>query len=153
LLQRQAEGKAKTPPRPRRRHDGRSHQPFLFSKPAHELDREGEEVEPNEVRALADHLQQRLRETADALEKLTTHGWEATMMLYDICLSHPYINTEAEARGRIEDMGLNPDDFCFMEFDDEEEWDEEDLDEDEEFSPEEFGGEFEPEDDSEAKEP
>src|SRR5262245_22566695 len=100
---------------------------FLFSKPAHELDREGEEIEPAEVRALAQELHHRLMETADYLEKLTAHGWEASMMLYDVCLSHPYITTEAEARGRIEDMGLNPDHFCFMEFDDEEEWDDEDL--------------------------
>ena len=53
------------------------------------------------------------------------------MMLYDVALSHPYINTEAEARGRIEDLASTPDDFCFMELDDEEEWDDDDFDEDE----------------------
>jgi hypothetical protein len=126
---------------------------FLFSKPAHELDREGEEVEPNEVRALAQEIHHRLMKTAEYLEKLTAAGWEATLLLYDICLVHPYITTEAEARGRIEDMGLNPDDFCFMEFEDDDDWEEEDFDE-EEFEPEEFDSEeFDRETNDEASEP
>jgi hypothetical protein len=117
---------------------------FLFSKPAHELDREGEEIDAADVRGLAEELHQRLLHVAEVLEKLTAHGWEASMMLYDVCLAHPYITTEAEARGRIEDLGLNPDDFCFME---EEDWDEEE----EEFGEEAFDDDpFEDEDDSES---
>jgi hypothetical protein len=118
---------------------------FLFSKPAHELDKEGEEISGADVRALAEEMHQRLLHTAEVLDKLTAHGWEATMMLYDVALSHPYINTEAEARDRIADLGIDPDRICFMEFEDEEEWDEE-----EEFE-EEFGeGEFEEEENNEA---
>jgi hypothetical protein len=118
---------------------------FLFSKPAHELDKEGEEITGADVRALAEEMHQRLLKTAEAIEKLTAHGWEATMMLYDVALSHPYINTEAEARDRIADLGLDPEHFCFMEFEDEEEWDEEEFEE-EDFE----GGEFDQEENNEA---
>jgi hypothetical protein len=113
---------------------------FLFSKPAHELDKEGEEITGADVRALGEELHLRLQKTAEAIDKLTSHGWEATMMLYDVGLSHPYINTEAEARDRIADMGLDPEYFCFMEFEDEEEWDEDEFDE-EDFEEGEFGEE------------
>ncbi len=99
----------------------------LFGKPAWELDREGEEVEPGELRALADDLHARLRAAADALERLTAKGWEATLTLYDVDLGHPYIRTEADARNHVADLGLDPDAFSYLEYDDEEdeeEWDE-----------------------------
>lgn len=93
----------------------------LFSKPAIELDKEGEAIDAADVRRLAEDLHNRLRAAADALECLTSKGWEAQMALYDVILSHSYIDSEADARGRIEDLGLNPDDFCYLECE-EEEW-------------------------------
>ena len=57
---------------------------------------------------------------ADALDKLTSAGWEASMGLYDVLLSHPYIDSEADARGRIEDLGLDPEHFHFPEWEDDE---------------------------------
>jgi hypothetical protein len=99
----------------------------LFGKPAWELNKEGEAVEPDELRALGEDLRARLRAAADAIERLTAKGWEATLMLYDVDLSHPYVDTEADARARVEDLGLDPEEFSYMEFEDEEgeeEWDE-----------------------------
>jgi hypothetical protein len=92
----------------------------LFGKPAHELDAEGETVEPAQVRQLADALHARLHAVADILEKLTGAGWEASMALYDVILWHPYIHSEADARGRIEDLGLNPDELDIWEDEEEE---------------------------------
>jgi hypothetical protein len=92
---------------------------FLFGKPGQELN-EGAEVTAEQVRALAEELQARLRITADMLEKLAGAGWEAEMALYDIMLSHPYVRTEAEARMRLDDLGIDPDHANIFEFEDEE---------------------------------
>ena len=54
------------------------------------------------------------------------------LTLYDVTLTHPYIDTEADARSRIEDLGLDPEEFSYLEFEDE--WDDEEV-----------GGDFEEE--------
>ena len=95
----------------------------LFFKPGIELNKEGEPIEPSDLRALADDLHLRLRNAAEAVETLTGKGWDAEMALYDVILSHPYINSEEDARERIEDLGLDPNQFCYLECEDEE-WDE-----------------------------
>jgi hypothetical protein len=100
---------------------------FLFGKPGQELN-EGGEVTPQEVRALARELADRLEHTATTLEKLTGAGWEAEMALYDILLAHPYVRTESEARMRLDDLGIDPEEVAILEFEDE---DEEFEDEDE----------------------
>src|SRR4051812_30222392 len=69
---------------------------YLFGKPGVEL-REGEDVTPEELRALGDDLKERLTSAAEIVEKLTGAGWDAQMTLYDILLSHPYIDTEPQA--------------------------------------------------------
>jgi hypothetical protein len=94
---------------------------WLFGKPAHELNAEGEAVEPDQIRALAEELHGRLSAVAGALEKLTAAGWEGSVALYDIHLSHRYINTEADARAKVEDLGLDPELFSYLEWEDEEE--------------------------------
>jgi len=85
---------------------------FLFGKPGEELNAEGDSIEASQIRELRAHLAERLEAAATAVEKLSGAGWEATMSLYDVILSHPYINTEA--RGRLEDLGLDPDFFLIM---------------------------------------
>lgn len=94
---------------------------YLFGKPAQELNNEGEAIEAAPIRQLGEQLHLRLNTIADALDKLTGAGWEASMGLYDVLLSHPYIDSEADARGRIEDLELDPDNFDFLEWEDEEE--------------------------------
>ena len=99
---------------------------FLFGKPGQELD-EGEEVTAAQLRALGQSLQERLQETADIVEKLTGRGWEAQMALYDVFLSHPYIDTAAQAEAQLQDLGIDPERLIIDEWEDEEEgdWDEE----------------------------
>jgi hypothetical protein len=99
---------------------------FLFLKPGQELD-EGEEVTAEQLRALGQALQERLREAADIVEKLTASGWEAQMALYDIILSHPYITTAAQAEEKLQDLGIDPERVTIDEWEDEDEgdWDEE----------------------------
>ena len=96
----------------------------LFGKPAWELNREGESIEASELRALANELHDRLEAAADALDRLSAKGWEPVLTLYDVTLSHPYIYTEADAREKIADLGLDPEDFSYLEYEDEE-WNEE----------------------------
>jgi hypothetical protein len=88
---------------------------WLFGKPGHELDAEGRPVEPERIRALGRELHGWLDEVAGALEKLTAAGWEATVMLYDIELWHVDVATEAEARARVEGLGLDPDLLDYLE--------------------------------------
>jgi hypothetical protein len=99
---------------------------FLFGKPGQELD-EGGDVTAEQLRALAQGLHERLRETADIVEKLTDAGWEAQMGLYDIFLSHPYITTAAQAEEKLQDLGIDPERVIIDEWEDEDEgdWDEE----------------------------
>jgi hypothetical protein len=92
----------------------------LYGKPGWELD-EGEEVTPRQLRDLAEDLHGRLKEAADIVEKLTDAGWEAQMTLYDVCLSHPYINTAAQAEEKLLDLGIDPKRVAIDEWEDEEE--------------------------------
>lgn len=99
----------------------------LFGKPGWELN-EGEQVTPQQLRALAEDLHGRLTEAADALEKLTAAGWDAQMTLYDVFLSHPYISTAAQAEEKLLDLGIDPKLVAIDELEDEEEMDEADED-------------------------
>ncbi len=92
----------------------------LFGKPGMELD-EGEEVTPQQLRDLANGMQARLMEAAEIVEKLTAHGWEAEMSLYDVMLSHPYVETEAQAEEKLHDLGIAPDKVFIDEWPEEEE--------------------------------
>lgn len=95
---------------------------YLFGKPGVEL-REGEDVTPEELRALGDDLKERLTSAAEVVEKLTGAGWDAQMTLYDILLSHPYIDTEAQAAEKLEELGIDSSRVHIDEWEDEEgEW-------------------------------
>jgi hypothetical protein len=93
---------------------------FLYGKPGQELD-EGGEVTPAELRALGKELHARLEQAADIVEKLGNAGWEIQMGLYDIFMSHPYLNTVAAVEEKLQDLGINPEDVCIDEWPDEDE--------------------------------
>ena len=109
---------------------------WLFGKPGHELN-EGEDVNAEQIRALAQVMKERLELAADIVEKLTGAGWEAQMGLYDVMLYNRFVRTEADVRTRLDGLGIDPDEVSIMEFEGE--------DDDEEFEGEEegFGGEGE----------
>jgi hypothetical protein len=96
----------------------------LFGKPGQELD-EGGPVTPDQLRALGQCLHVRLDEAADIIEQLNGTGWDSTMSLYDVMLSHPYIRTESEVLDKLHDLDIEPEKVCIMEDDE----DEEDFDE------------------------
>jgi hypothetical protein len=96
---------------------------WLFGKPGHELN-EGEEVQADQIRALAQSMHERLVQAADIVEKLTGAGWEAQMGLYDVMLYNPYVRTEADVRIRLDDLGIDPDEVSILEFEGDEEEDE-----------------------------
>jgi hypothetical protein len=97
---------------------------FLFGKPGQELD-EGSEVTAKELRELGKNLHARLDEAANNVEKLTNAGWQAEMTLYDIILSHPYLNTVAAVEEQLEKLGIDPETVTIDDWDDEEEEEEE----------------------------
>jgi hypothetical protein len=102
---------------------------WLFGKPGQELN-EGSEVTAAEIRELAQCLAERLQRVADIVDKMTGAGWDAQMCLYDVVLSHPYVRTEADARTRLDDLGIDPDEVCLMELEDEDDFED---DEEQEF--------------------
>lgn len=97
---------------------------YLFGKPGQELD-EGGEVTAAQLRDLGTELNARLQNAADIVGKLTETGWEAEMGLYDIYLHHPYVRTEQEARMRLDELGIDPEQVFIDEFEDEEELEDE----------------------------
>jgi hypothetical protein len=104
----------------------------LFGKPGHELE-EGGEVMPRQLRDLGRDLRVRLEEAANIVEKLTGAGWDAQMSLYDVILSHPYIDTQVQAEEKLRDLGIDPERVCI------DEWEvEEEIEDEEEFGPEDF---------------
>jgi hypothetical protein len=125
----------------------------LFGKPGWEL-KEGEEVNADELRALGEDIRERLHEAADIIEKLTGAGWDSQMLLYDICLSNPYVVSAVQAEEKLHDLGIDPEMVHIHEWEDEEDFlaeelglddlDEEDLDEE--------SGEFGEGDEEEKKE-
>jgi hypothetical protein len=104
---------------------------YLFGKPGQELE-EGAEVTPPQLRDLGRDLRARLEEAADIVEKLTGAGWDAQMTLYDVILSHPYVDTQAQAEEKLRDLGIDPERVLIDEWEDEEQFEDE-----EEFGPEE----------------
>ncbi len=109
---------------------------WLFGKPGHELN-EGEDVNAEQIRTLAQGMKERLDQAAAIVEKLTGAGWEAQMGLYDVMLYNRFVRTEADVRTRLDDLGIDPDEVSILEFEGE--------DDEEEFEGEEegFGGEGE----------
>jgi hypothetical protein len=91
---------------------------FLFGKPGQELE-EGGQVTPTELRALGKALHARLEQAADIVEKLDGAGWEVQMGLYDLFLTHPYLNTAAAVEEKLHDLGINPEHVSIDEWDDE----------------------------------
>jgi hypothetical protein len=108
---------------------------YLFGKPGVEL-HEGGEVTPKELRDLADDLHARLAEAAEIVEKLTGAGWEAEMTLYDVMMSHPYVESAVQAEAILHDLGIEPGKVYVDEWEEEGEY----LEEEEEGGEEEDDG-------------
>jgi hypothetical protein len=79
----------------------------LFGNAGHELE-EGVKVTGQQLRTLADELQERLRKAADILDQLAAAGWRAETALYDVLLRHDHVQTQAEAEQRLRELGIDP---------------------------------------------
>jgi hypothetical protein len=86
----------------------------LFGNPGHELE-EGGTLKGQQLRDLADHLAQRLRQAADTLDKLTAAGWSNQLGMYDIILLRGDLETKEEAVRQLHALGLDPEDFMIIE--------------------------------------
>jgi hypothetical protein len=86
----------------------------LFASPGQELE-EAALVQGRHLRELAADLHERLLRAADALDRLGAAGWECRAALYDILLSHPGVQTEAEAVARLGALGVNPEELLIVE--------------------------------------
>jgi hypothetical protein len=78
----------------------------LFGNAGHELE-EGTKVSGQQLRTLADELQERLRKAADILDKLIGAGWTAETALYDVLLRHDQVQTRADAEQRLRELGID----------------------------------------------
>jgi hypothetical protein len=92
----------------------------LFGNAGHELE-EGARVTGQQLRTLADDLQERLRKAADTLDKLVGAGWTAQTALYDVLLRNDQVQTRAEAEQRLRELGIDPGELMIFEEMEEEE--------------------------------
>ncbi len=86
----------------------------LFGTPGQEME-EGAALDGRRLRGLGADLHARLDKAADALDKLTAAGWTAWLGFHDALLAHRDVQTEEDARRKIQEAGLNPDDFVIIE--------------------------------------
>jgi hypothetical protein len=77
----------------------------LFGHPGHELE-EGV-VRGADLRNLADSLAERLREAAQALDRLSATGWTAHAAMFDLLLSHPEVVSREQAEQRLVAAGVD----------------------------------------------
>src|SRR5262249_43563726 len=86
----------------------------LFGNAGQELE-EGARVTGQQLRTLADELQQRLQKAADILDKMAAAGWMAETALYDVLLQHDQVHTQAEAEQRLRELGIDPAELMIFE--------------------------------------
>ena len=84
---------------------------------------EGAAVHSKQLRELAANLQARLHQAADTLDKLTAAGWTTSLAMYEVILLHSAVQTREEASRRLQELGIDPQQFMIVE-----EVDEDDLD-------------------------
>jgi hypothetical protein len=90
----------------------------IFGKPSFHGPDEGQAVTPEELRQVGQGLQQHLDHTAAILGKLQAGGWNGEMRLYDVAPSHPAVHSEADARARLQALGIDPKDVGICEDED-----------------------------------
>jgi hypothetical protein len=86
----------------------------LFGNPGRELD-EGSALKSKDLRTLADTLAERLRQAADALDKLTADGWGNQMAMFDLILTHARVGTREQAEERLRGLGIDPEQMLIVE--------------------------------------
>ena len=79
---------------------------WLHGKPGQALE-ENEAVTSAQVKQYADDLHEWLVTVAETLSKLEADGWDLSMSLYDVSLTHPEVATPRQARARLKRLGLN----------------------------------------------
>jgi len=86
----------------------------LFGNPGRELD-EGVKLAGKELRTLADALAERLRQAADAVDKLTADGWGNQVAMFDLILTHGRVATREQAEQRLRALGIDPEQMLIVE--------------------------------------
>jgi hypothetical protein len=86
----------------------------LFGTPGQELG-EGTAAKGKLLRDLSAELSGRLDRAAQLLDQLEAVGWTAHVAVHDILFSHPQVRTEEDARRRLQELGLDPEQFIIME--------------------------------------
>lgn len=66
-------------------------------------------------KAMSEYLQ----EIARMVEILERNGWQVTMGMYDLSLSHPEVHTKTQAEARLRQLGLDPATFNLDEYEEE----------------------------------
>jgi hypothetical protein len=92
----------------------------LFGNAGHELE-EGARLESKQLRALAEVLRERLEKAAEILDRAQSGGWSAIVAMYDAFLTHPDVQTQAEAEQRLLALGIDLAELMIIEDEEEEE--------------------------------
>jgi hypothetical protein len=92
----------------------------LFANAGQELE-EGTRLDGPRLRQWAAELQERLTAAADLLDKLTAGGWACQVAMYDVLLSCPGVETQADAETRLRELGVDVGQFMIVEDVDEDE--------------------------------
>src|SRR5438445_581865 len=94
---------------------------FLYGKPGHDSDKEGSDITNVELQSFLEGIRAELERLATIFATLAADGWAFQMGLYEVEVSHVDVTTEADARGQLQTLGLDPDDFVIYEEEDDEE--------------------------------
>lgn len=86
----------------------------LFGNPGHELE-EGTKIKGADLRTLSEDLGERLRQAADALDKLSAGGWTAQVAMFDLLLFHPAVHTREQAEQLLRAVGVDPEQMMIVE--------------------------------------
>jgi hypothetical protein len=86
----------------------------LFGSPGQELE-EGTDVTAAKLRALAADLNERLLKAAEIVDKLSAAGWSAQAGMYDIIFLNDDIQTRDDARRRLQELGIDPEELMIVE--------------------------------------
>jgi hypothetical protein len=77
-----------------------------------------EGITPEHIRAFGQRFHADMDHTADLLQKLLQDGCHADRAEYDIYLTHPNVDTEQDAKDRLQALGIDPEEVCIWEDDD-----------------------------------
>ncbi len=86
----------------------------LFGAPGHELEAESA-VSGRHLRTLGEELRERLRKSAEILDKLEAAGWHGQLTMYEVALTRKGVETREQAEEQLRSIGVDPAELMIIE--------------------------------------